>query len=342
MKAFKKGALYFVIMIQGLAATGQGFNFSQFYELPLLRNPGLAGIFEGDFRLTASYRNQWESVTVPYRTMALGAEYKLPQREGALSSKVIGLQVTNDVAGDARFSRTEIFPAFNLQMPLNFGNQTFLSGGFMAGLVEQKFDPEKMTLDDQFINGSYSVTNPTGEVFKNTNMTYLDISAGLSISGILAEEAKYYVGLGGFHLSPSKVNFTDSIDMKLNKKWVLNMGLSTPTGNGNKFIIYADYFKQGYYKLLQGGFLYNYSLNGEDDEYEKVGITGGLFYRWADALVPVLKLDIYKLSIGVSYDINTSKLKAASQTRGGFEMTLSYRNLLSQRHPDPASCPIVF
>ena len=104
-----------------MAVIGQDINFSQFYELPLLRNPGLAGIFWGDFRLTSSYRNQWESVSVPFRTMALGAEYKLPQNENVETSKVIGLQITNDIAGDGRFSRTQIFPAGNIQVPLNFG-----------------------------------------------------------------------------------------------------------------------------------------------------------------------------------------------------------------------------
>ena len=54
----------------------QDINFSQFYELPLLRNPALAGIFNGNVRFTAAYRNQWESITAPYRTMALGSEVK--------------------------------------------------------------------------------------------------------------------------------------------------------------------------------------------------------------------------------------------------------------------------
>jgi hypothetical protein len=44
---------------------GQDLHFSQFYEFPLLRNPALAGIFNGNFRFTGAYRNQWQSVTVP-------------------------------------------------------------------------------------------------------------------------------------------------------------------------------------------------------------------------------------------------------------------------------------
>ena len=55
----------------------QDINFSQFYELPLLRNPALAGIFSGNIRFTSAYRNQWESITTPYRSMAFGTEIKV-------------------------------------------------------------------------------------------------------------------------------------------------------------------------------------------------------------------------------------------------------------------------
>ena len=40
----------------------QDIHFSQFFEAPLLRNPALAGLFSGDIRLQAVYRNQWQSV----------------------------------------------------------------------------------------------------------------------------------------------------------------------------------------------------------------------------------------------------------------------------------------
>ena len=342
MKAIKKIGIIIFLLIPAFPALCQDINFSQFYELPLLRNPALAGIFSGDFRITSSYRNQWESVTVPYRTMALGAEYKLPQSESSVSSKVIGMQVTNDVAGDSRLSRTQVFPAGNIQLPIGFGNQTYLSMGFMGGPVLQKFDPSKLTFDDQFVNGSYSPANPTRQVFSKTSLTYFDMAAGVSISGMLGQETKYYVGLGGFHLIAPKVAFLKQNDVVLNRKFVVNAGIYAPTSIDNRFIIYADYFTQGGYHQFQGGFLFSHNLYGDEGDINSSSITGGAFYRWDDALIPVIKMDLNKLGIGISYDINTSKLKAASQLRGGFELTLSYKDLLSSRHPDPTSCPVVF
>jgi|SRR5437868_340232 len=320
----------------------QDINFSQFYELPLLRNPGLAGIFSGDFRLTSSYRNQWQSVTVPYRTMALGAEYILPQSEDAVSTKVLGLIVTNDIAGDSKFSRTQVFPALNLQMPLNFGNQTFLSLGFMGGPVLQKFDPTKLTFDDQFVNGTYSPSNPTSQVFNKTNVTYFDIATGISISGYLGEQSQYYLGGAGFHLVQPKVAFMEQNNIVLNRKFVINAGVYAPTGIDSRFTIYADYFAQGSYHQAQGGFMFTRDIGGDGEENTTTRITGGAFYRWNDAIIPVIKFDVNNLGIGLSYDVNTSTLKTASQYRGGFELTLTYKNQLSSRHPDATACPVTF
>ncbi|WP_425273468.1 type IX secretion system membrane protein PorP/SprF [Pseudomonas morbosilactucae] len=54
----------------------QDFSFSQFYEMPMLRNPALSGIFNGDIRVSSVYRNQWGSISVPFQTRAIGVEYK--------------------------------------------------------------------------------------------------------------------------------------------------------------------------------------------------------------------------------------------------------------------------
>ena len=64
MKPILPLILFLLILFNSTTAKAQqDINFSQFYELPLLRNPALAGIFNGNVRFTGAYRNQWESVT---------------------------------------------------------------------------------------------------------------------------------------------------------------------------------------------------------------------------------------------------------------------------------------
>jgi type IX secretion system PorP/SprF family membrane protein len=343
MKPFIKILMLVTVVLLSKPSFSQDINFSQFYDLPLLRNPSLAGIFSGDIRITSAYRNQWQSVTVPYRTFGLGFEFKKPIGQNSDDFFTYGLQLTNDVAGDSRLSRTQVFPVFNYHKSLGGEKASYLSAGAMAGPVMQRFDPSKLSFDDQYVNGAYSATNPTKQTFNSTKLTYWDAAAGLCFSSIAGESTRYYIGVGLFHFSEPKVAFQQQNDIVLNKKYVLNAGFSAPVGDVNRVVMYADYFMQGGSRQVQGGVLVNHDLV-QYDEDQKISISAGAFYRWKDAFMPVVKLDYYQYSIGVSYDVNTSKLKSASQFRGAYELTLSYKtfNHKYNSSADKVKCPLFY
>lgn len=309
-------------------AYAQDVNFSQFYELPMLRNPALAGIFAGDIRVSAAYRNQWQSVTVPYQTEALGAELKFSLGQNSYDYITLGIQLTNDQAGDSKLSKTQILPVLNFHKSVSGKKDSYISAGIMAGAVQHRFDPSKLQFDDQFVNGAFSATNPTQQTFNSTQLMYWDIAAGLSFSSVGPNDMHYYIGAGLFHFTKPKVAFIPTNDITLNPKFVVNFGLSVPTSYADKFILYGDFFTQGGNEQMQGGFMYHHDLVRYNDE-EAVSLAGGAFYRWNDAVIPVIKFDYYQLGMGISYDVNVSKLKTASQMRGGLEVTLSYKTYLN-------------
>lgn len=341
MKNFK--IIIVAIFFFNLSLKAQDINFSQFYEMPLLRNPALAGLYKGDFRATAAFRNQWSSVTTPYVSQALGLEAKFSAFGNSNNYLAFGVQITNDLAGDSRLGKTQVLPVFTFHKSLSDDKDTYLSLGFMGGPVQQRFDPTKLTFDDQFVNGSYSSTNPTQQTFSNTNVTYIDGSVGMSFSSTFGYDVKYYVGGAYFHFNQPKVAFDKARDIRLNKKVMINAGLSVPTSDYDRIIIYGDYFDQGGNSQMQGGFMYQHFLVQEDED-ETVSLSGGSFLRWNDAVVPVLKLEYFHLGVGLTYDVNISKLKAASQSRGGYEITLSYRDFLNIRNSssEKVRCPVTF
>jgi type IX secretion system PorP/SprF family membrane protein len=344
MKPAKKIFLLLTVLLLTKYANSQDINFSQFYDIPLLRNPSLAGLFAGDIRVSTAYRNQWQSVTVPYRTFGLGAEIKKPIGHSD-DFFTYGIQLTNDIAGDSRLSRTQAFPVFNYHKSLNGDKNTYLSAGAMGGPVMQKFDPTKLAFDDQYVNGAYSASNPTKQTFNSTKMTYWDAAAGLCFSSVAGENTRYYIGVGVFHFTQPKVAFQKQNDISLNKKWVVNAGFSAPVSEENRIVFYMDYFRQGGSRQAQGGLLLNHDFV-QYDEDQKVSISGGIFYRWndKDAFMPVVKLDYYDYSIGMSYDINSSKLKTASQYRGGYEVTISYKTFNNKYNSsaDKVKCPVFY
>src|SRR5690349_23863002 len=127
-----------------LAAFSQDIHFSQFFEAPLLRNPSLAGIFSGDIRVQAVYRDQWNSVTNAYKTGSLNAEYKMPVGK-ANDFVTAGLQLLYDRAGSVSWVSTHILPALNYHKSLSVERNSYLSLGFMGGMVQRQFDRSKMT-----------------------------------------------------------------------------------------------------------------------------------------------------------------------------------------------------
>lgn len=305
----------------------QDINFSQFYELPLLRNPSLAGIYKGDMRITSAYRNQWQSVSAPYQTSALGFEIRSSLFKESSDYFSAGIQLTNDVAGDSKLGKTQVLPMFTYHKLIYGPTNTYLSLGFMGGAVQQKFNPSALRFDDQFQNGAYTPLNPTSQSFSRTNLTYWDASVGMNLSGEIGF-AKGYIGGAYFHFTQPKVAFDETSDIRLNQKFVFNAGLNMPASDYDEMFIYGDLFFQGGNRQFQGGamFLHHFQTIGED---ESLGMGVGGFYRWNDAFIPVVKLNWYKLSMGVTYDINVSKLKPASIYRGGLEIALSYKAYLN-------------
>lgn len=341
MKYFFRTIWIFFSLVFAAKGYAQDINFSQFYELPMLRNPALAGIFTGDLRITAGYRTQWQSVTTPYQTEVLGAEFKFSLGENNYDFMTVGLQATNDQAGDSKLSKTQVLPVVNLHKSVNGEKDSYISAGFMAGPVQHRFDPTKLQFDDQFVNGAFSPTNPTRQTFSNTNFTYWDLAAGLSYTSEGPNDMRYYIGMGLFHFTKPRVAFISTNDIKLNPKFTVNFGASIPTSDEDKFVLYGDFFTQGGHEQVQGGFLYYHDLVSYDED-EVISFGGGAFYRWGDAVIPVVRLDYYQVGVGISYDVNVSKLKTASQMRGGLEVTLSYKTYLNVMNSsiNKIRCPV--
>jgi len=271
----------------------------------------------------------------------LGTELKFGVSQNSNDYLSLGMQITNDVAGDSKMGKTQFLPMLAFHKSLSVERDSYLSLGFLGGAIQQRFDPTKLKFDDQFVNGAYSPTNPTRQTFSNTNVLYWDAAVGMKYSSETAGDIRYYIGAAYFHFTQPKVAFDQTYDIRLNKKIVLNAGLSAPTSETDRVILYIDGFIQGGNRQGQGGLLYKHDIIQEDVDYT-CSLSGGIMYRWNDAVIPALKLDYYNWSVGISYDANVSKLRSASKGRGGFELTLSYSNFLNIRNSslEKVRCPV--
>ena len=320
------------ISLSQWAVQAQDIHFSQFSEAPLWRNPSLAGIFTGDVRVQAVYRDQWNSVTNAYRTGSMNAEYKLPV--GIVNDFVtVGMQVLYDRAGTIGWTSTHVLPALNYHKSLSTQNNRYLSLGFMGGLVQRRFDPSKMTTNSQYDNGGL------GENLANSQYSYLDGSVGMSYNSNLNfnPDNTFYIGAAYHHFNRPNNSFYRNATIELHPKWVFSGGLKLGVSDYAYLTVQADHSRQGGFAETMAGIMYGLKL-GEDPDNPAYTLHAGSFLRWNDALIPVIKIDYTPFSVALSYDVNISKLKPSSYGRGGFELSVSYIGFL-KRNEGYLLCP---
>ena len=318
-----------LVALPSIYSFAQDMHFSQFFEKPMLRNPALAGVFEGDVRISGIYRNQWQSVTTPFQTGGLSGEIKLPV--GTYDWVTLGTEIEYDQAGDLKLRRTQVLPVVCYHKSLSAVRDNYLSIAFMGGYVNSQFDPYSAQWDDQFVNGHYTPTNQSSQVFSNSSYGYWDASTGIAYSGEMGEMDRFYLGVGLFHFNNPKTNFYSSNNTTtVPQKLTVNSGFKFTTSDLDNVHIYADYQLQGGTDQFIGGVMYTRELVKRYDDHKSYSFGVGAFYRWNDAIIPTVKLDMYDLSLGLSYDVNVSRLTEASQSMGGFELSLSYRANISR------------
>lgn len=325
--------LTILFLLVRIITNAQDIHLSQFTETPLLRNPALAGIFTGNVRVNMVHRDQWGWAGFPYRTTALSAEYKFSIRESE-DYLTAGLQAFHDDAGTMHLTNTQLMPAINYHKLISSEHNRYISAGFMIGFAQRKFDMNNLTFGSQYRNGSYDPGNPSGETVWLQNRTFMDAAVGLSYNSNFGEYGNWYAGIAAYHINRPKQNFSEQV-IQLQPKYQVNLGLHHTISDQWDFYAEGNALSQGSYReYVIGGRVttdLRYMIEAVDTRNQRVTAGLGLYYRYNDAIVPVARFNWENLEAGISYDINTSRLKAASRGKGAFEFFLAYRGFIGQR-----------
>lgn len=326
---------FIICILIGLAGRSQDLHFSQFFDAPLLRNPSLAGIYTGDYRVQMVYRSQWNSVTNAYKTVSLNAETRYGIGGKSADFVTAGVQILYDQAGTVGLNTTHILPAVNYHKSVNQDYNAYLSAGFMFGMVQRSINLSKATT-----NSSYDGLG-LGENGASSKYSYMDGSAGLCFSSSMSENqlSNFFIGVAYHHFHQPKNSFFNDQSITLQPKIVASGGIKL-TSDGNSYVnIQADYLMQGGSKELIGGVMVGKKV-GVDGEDSKYAVHAGAFMRMKDAIIPTIKLDMLPVSVTISYDINMSQLKSTSYGRGGMEISIAYIGFRKKNSAlDQVLCP---
>ncbi|HEY0030354.1 MAG TPA: PorP/SprF family type IX secretion system membrane protein [Bacteroidia bacterium] len=305
--------------MEGVCA--QDIHYSQFNASPQNLNPAQAGLFDGDWRFVGNFRSQWSVIPVPYRTFSLATDTRLKTK---LENDVpaAGLIINTDKAGDSKFTTTQVLLSGAYIKKLGKDSTNFLSLGIQPGITSKSFNVAALTFDNQYDGDSYDASLNSGENFPKTRMTYFDLGGGLAYLWRKNARTQINVGVSALHLNKPKQSFFNNDDIRLDMKTCVSAIGQVPVSAQLDVLPTFMYQRQGKFQETVFGLFGKYHLKPVDGMTTAVSLGG--FYRMKDAFILVANMDYRNFNVGISYDVNTSKLTEATNRRGGFEISVIY------------------
>jgi type IX secretion system PorP/SprF family membrane protein len=322
---------YFHIFILGClltnAVSAQDPSFSQFYASPLTLNPALTGKFNGDMRIAGNYRNQWPTVNQAYITSTVSVDFPIMQdklREGDRLG--VGFMAMTDKTANGILTSNYFGFSTAYHKTIDESGLHTIGVGFQGTYANKTLDgPRLHFLDGLQIDGTFlpSATEPVN--LQVVTASYFDMNAGVLYNGSLDGSNEVYFGVSMYHLNQPKETFLNDNITIPTRLTVHGGGYFPSPGTGKTWYVSALYNREATAsELVFGGAL---ELSASDDETKPVNVyigTWGRINNVADAVIPYVGLDYGSFNLGMTYDVNISGFKVASQGQGGIEISLIY------------------
>ncbi len=317
-----------VLLVDFLHA--QDLHFSQFFNSPLVTNPANTGFIpDGDYRLGINYRDQWSSImSMPYKTMSAYGDAQIMRNRFDNGWIGIGGVILRDVAGSGSLTSTKVYGSVAYHQMI--GSGSLLSLGFNTGYANKQINTLNLKFPDQFDGKFFDNKLPTSVALANNNIGYLDMQVGMNYAYFPTNKVYVNAGFSAMHVNRPHESFFDDYgetdtrvpirytaflngSFMVNDQWIVNPNAYV-SEEANAYEIVA-------------GLNAHYDINASGGDYQ---LIGGLYYRYQDAVIPMIGLGYKDYTFTFTYDATTSTLKNYNNTRGAFEFALVKQGLFDQ------------
>jgi type IX secretion system PorP/SprF family membrane protein len=333
---FTKALMLVFVVLSAINAQAQDAQFSQFFNAPVRLNPAMTGLFNGSYRVGANYRDQWSSIigsSNAFRTYGAAADMNFFIMKADVAG--LGLQVVRDEAGAGQFTNTTAVLSGSYVKQLSGRRrgwkqaEHYLSGGLQIGMGQNTISSGKYQFSRQYDPQSgFSENNASGENFATDSKTYIDLNAGLMWYALFNEHLSLYAGGSANHINQPNIGFFSRAE-PLYMRYSANVGGEIPVSREISLLPGALFWKQGPAMQTELGLNVRYS----NRDWREFVLKAGVWDRLPgskdapisqDALILFAGVDYERLSIGFSYDLNMSNLRAVSNARGAYELSIMY------------------
>jgi type IX secretion system PorP/SprF family membrane protein len=336
---------FFSLLFLVNQSIAQDPHFSQFYASPLNLNPALTGAFNGKYRVSMIYRDQWRGVTSsPFQTFSGAIDLRFNVNEKKVMKDVasVGMTFSSDKASLFGYNSNQILLSGAYTKSLNVDNSQFLTVAIQGGIGQRNTNFDNLDFPNEF-NGVGQYNLPSNEKFPANNFAYPDLSTGINYTYSPRRNTTLYAGAAVHHLFAPNVSFFDKVNggtKTLERKYSAHVSAQLPMGLRNYFLPRAFVAVQGNHAQLNLGTNFRVQFN----DYGTTAVHFGAWGRAArsskainfDAASVMVGFELNNFLLGMSYDLNLKGLSAYNRNQGAFEISLGY---LGDYDNDAILCP---
>jgi type IX secretion system PorP/SprF family membrane protein len=315
----------------------QDLHFSQFFNSPLTTNPANTGFIpDADYRIGINYRNQWSSIlSAPYKTVSAFADAQLFRNKMENGWIGIGGVLLSDKAGSGVLTSNKFYGSVAYHHML--GLSSLLSAGFNLGYVSKRIDPTNLKFPDQFNGKFFDAAISPNVQFTNINIDYYDMQVGMNYAYFPQEDVYINAGYSIHHVNKPKETFFGD-NTETGKIPVRHIGFVNAILKVNPRVIINPnvYFTtQTNAVEISGGLNANYNLS----EFGESQLVVGLYYRYKDAVIPMVGFETKNVSFNFSYDATVSALSKFNNARGAAEFSIVKKGFYPGNVDRQTLCP---
>jgi type IX secretion system PorP/SprF family membrane protein len=274
-----------------------------------------------------------------FNTYSVSYDQKMPV--GRTDYFGIGGAFWGDVAGQSRFGtlQAKLSGSYSKKMGGYRKTAHFLVFGVEGAFSQRNLSQGDLLFGDQIDPTSGPTQDPTQDPLDDYDFFYGDVSAGLLWFSVLDEFTNFYFGMAFHHLNqPDQSFYQGTQRVPLYTKFTVHGGGQFEIQPRVSFIPNIVFMMQGPHMEANLGTSVRFAMG--NSRTNEQGFQLGAWYRLgnqyenklhSDAIILSSRFDYQNFGIGLSYDINISKLRQASSANNAIELSLSY-NICGPEH----------
>ena len=317
------------LLFQPGLSRAQDVHFTQFDAQPLLLNPANTGAFNGDWRASVIYRDQWRSVLGSSAFKTYAASFDMPViRDISIDDYLAaGVQVYNDRAGDGNLSNFTALLSVAYHKFLGEDGRKVLTVGLQGGYSQKSLDLSRLYFGDEFDEGLFNRGTSPEFNWLTTRTGGFIINAGLNYAQAVSDNFSFTIGAGVNNINQPLESFDTRgkrADVGLGMRYTGQLGAIIKADD--RFSIRPAVLIQSQQTAMElvAGTELHYALGEDYDLQTAPAVFAGIWYRHQDAIMGTVGIEYKGFRVGFGYDYNTSDLQNATNGNGGFEISIGY------------------